>query len=234
MRPTELTKKPGGETVKRLLTRHRHAASNEGGTGSLARQTNNQPQTHTRSENAIQKITESTDEVDGIPVRWAAADAPDGLALWLTHLGGSAGQTQPMLTQLADRGLLAVSFDPPGHGRRSDGRTRWSSGGRCSGPSAPGCGRWRDARCSSRYGCSIGPISSWETPAAASLAACRWAGTLRSRWPAPMSASRGSPRSSPPLTGRALACGCSTTRRSSSTRARLTVTRSGSTTLSIR
>lgn len=70
----------------------------------------------------MRKITEATDEVDGIPVRWAVADAPDGVALWLTHLGGSAEQTQPMLTQLADRGLLAVSFDPPGHGRRSDGR----------------------------------------------------------------------------------------------------------------
>ena len=27
-----------------------------------------------------------------------------------------------MLTRLTNRGLLAVSFDPPGHGRRSDGR----------------------------------------------------------------------------------------------------------------
>jgi alpha-beta hydrolase superfamily lysophospholipase len=63
------------------------------------------------------KITEGANQVDGIPVRWAAAGAPVGLALWLTHLGGSAEQTQPMLTQLAGRGLLAVSFDPPGHGR---------------------------------------------------------------------------------------------------------------------
>jgi alpha-beta hydrolase superfamily lysophospholipase len=67
-------------------------------------------------------LTESTDEVDGIPVRWVTADAPVGVGLWLTHLGGSAEEAEPMLTRLADRGLLAVSFDPPGHGRRSNGR----------------------------------------------------------------------------------------------------------------
>ena len=68
------------------------------------------------------KVSGSTDEIDGIPLRWAAPDVPVGVALWLTYLGGSADQTQPMLTRLANRGLLAVSFDPPGHGRRSDGR----------------------------------------------------------------------------------------------------------------
>lgn len=67
-------------------------------------------------------ITEATDEVDGIPVRWAAAEEPVGVALWLSYLGGSAEQTTPMLARLAERGLLAVSFDPPGHGVRSDGR----------------------------------------------------------------------------------------------------------------
>jgi uncharacterized protein len=67
-------------------------------------------------------LTESTDEVDGIPVRWVTADAPAGMALWLTHLGGSAEQSGPMLTRLAHRGLLAVSFDPPGHGPRGNGR----------------------------------------------------------------------------------------------------------------
>jgi hypothetical protein len=41
--------------------------------------------------------------VEGIPVRWVAADAPQGVALWLTHLGGSAGQTAPMLARLAER-----------------------------------------------------------------------------------------------------------------------------------
>jgi hypothetical protein len=42
-------------------------------------------------------------------MRWAAADAPVGVGLWLTHLGGSAKQTLPMLTQLASRDLLSVT-----------------------------------------------------------------------------------------------------------------------------
>jgi dienelactone hydrolase len=58
------------------------------------------------------------EDVDGIPVRWAAPRRAVGAALWLTHLGGSAEQVEPMLARLAERGLLAVSFDPPGHGRR--------------------------------------------------------------------------------------------------------------------
>src|SRR2546421_6401398 len=66
-------------------------------------------------------MRDGLDAVEGIPVQWVAADAPHGVALWLTHLGGSAEQTEPMLTRLADRGLLAVSFDPPGHGRRGNG-----------------------------------------------------------------------------------------------------------------
>jgi hypothetical protein len=36
------------------------------------------------------------DGVDGIPVRWVAPDAPAGVALWLTHLGGSAEESVPM------------------------------------------------------------------------------------------------------------------------------------------
>jgi len=71
-----------------------------------------------------------TDEVDGIPVRWVTpTSTPTGTALWLTHLGGSAKQTQPMLTRLAERGLVAVSFDPPGHGRRGDGTAPWRLAG---------------------------------------------------------------------------------------------------------
>jgi alpha-beta hydrolase superfamily lysophospholipase len=54
-------------------------------------------------------------------VRWVAPDTPQGVALWLTHLGGSAEQTAPMLARLGERELLAASFDPPGHGRRSAG-----------------------------------------------------------------------------------------------------------------
>jgi alpha-beta hydrolase superfamily lysophospholipase len=66
-------------------------------------------------------MRDGVDEVDGIPVRWAAPDTAAGVALWLTHLGGSAEETAPMLSRLAERGLLAVSFDPPGHGRRGGG-----------------------------------------------------------------------------------------------------------------
>jgi uncharacterized protein len=61
-------------------------------------------------------------EVDGIPVGWVRpAGRPVGAALWLSHLGGSVDQTEPMLGRLAERGRLAVSFDPPGHGRRGSG-----------------------------------------------------------------------------------------------------------------
>ena len=53
------------------------------------------------------------------------ADVPHGVALWLTPLGGSAEQTALMLMRLAERGPLAVSFDPPGHGRRGAGGEPW-------------------------------------------------------------------------------------------------------------
>jgi hypothetical protein len=31
--------------------------------------------------------------IEGIPVRWVAPDAPQGVALWLTHLGGRHSAT---------------------------------------------------------------------------------------------------------------------------------------------
>jgi uncharacterized protein len=69
-----------------------------------------------------ENITAGTGIVEGIPVSWAAPrTGATGTALWLTHLGGFTEQAAPMLTRLAERGLLAVSFDPPGHGRRGDG-----------------------------------------------------------------------------------------------------------------
>ena len=58
-------------------------------------------------------------------MRWVMPDGPRGVALWLTHLGGSTEQTVPMLTRLAERGMLTVSFDPPGHGQRSAGSDPW-------------------------------------------------------------------------------------------------------------
>lgn len=60
-----------------------------------------------------------SDDIDGMPVVWLMPESrPTGAALWLTHLGGSTAQTVPMLTRLAERGLLAVSVDPPRHGHR--------------------------------------------------------------------------------------------------------------------
>lgn len=64
------------------------------------------------------------EDVDGIPVRWVAPPSAAGAAVWLTHLGGSTEQTEPMLARLAERDLLAVSIDPPGHGERGAQRFR--------------------------------------------------------------------------------------------------------------
>jgi dienelactone hydrolase len=69
-----------------------------------------------------ENITTGAETVEGIPVSWAApTTGATGTALWLTYLSGSTEQAAPMLTRLAQRGVLAVSFDPPGHGRRGDG-----------------------------------------------------------------------------------------------------------------
>lgn len=61
-------------------------------------------------------------DLDGIPVLCSepsgSAPGTRGAALWLTHLGGSTAQARPMLERLSAAGFLAVSFDPPGHGRR--------------------------------------------------------------------------------------------------------------------
>jgi uncharacterized protein len=54
--------------------------------------------------------------IEGIPVQWVALSAARGVALWLTHPGGSTEQAALMLTRLAERGMLAVRFDPPRRG----------------------------------------------------------------------------------------------------------------------
>jgi uncharacterized protein len=61
-------------------------------------------------------------DVAGIPVLVIDPErAPSRLVLWQTHLGGAKEQTVPQLRALAGQGCRAVSFDPPGHGDRSDG-----------------------------------------------------------------------------------------------------------------
>lgn len=79
-------------------------------------------------------VASGTEDVDGIPLRWVAPpQAAAGAALWLTHLGGSIEQAEPMLERLAGRGLLAVTFDPPGHGRRGAGSDPWELAGQVLG-----------------------------------------------------------------------------------------------------
>ena len=61
--------------------------------------------------------------MDGIPM---VLVRPDGeiegdVVLWMTHLGGSAVQTLPMLERFAAAGHPAASFDPVLHGSRGSG-----------------------------------------------------------------------------------------------------------------
>ena len=62
--------------------------------------------------------------VDGIPVLLVEAAGPGDIVLWMSHLGGSAEQTLPMLERFAAAGHPAVSFDAVGHGRRGSGDPR--------------------------------------------------------------------------------------------------------------
>jgi uncharacterized protein len=60
--------------------------------------------------------------VDGIPVLMVEAAGPGReVVLWMSHLGGSAEQTLPMLERFAAAGHPAVSFDAVGHGSRGSG-----------------------------------------------------------------------------------------------------------------
>lgn len=69
-------------------------------------------------------------DLDGIPVSLLLPERTVGeVVLWLTHLGGSAQQTLPMLQRFAAAGHPAVSFDPVGHGARSGGGDPWAFAG---------------------------------------------------------------------------------------------------------
>lgn len=61
--------------------------------------------------------------VDGIPMMLVMPDRePCGdVVLWMSHLGGSAQQTLPMLERFASAGHPAASFDAVGHGGRGSG-----------------------------------------------------------------------------------------------------------------
>lgn len=61
--------------------------------------------------------------VDGIPMVLVTPEAKNSgeVVLWMSHLGGSAEQTRPMLERFAAAGHPAVSFDAVGHGRRGGG-----------------------------------------------------------------------------------------------------------------
>ena len=60
--------------------------------------------------------------VDGIPATLVEPVKPgEEVVLWMSHLGGSAEQTLPMLERFAAAGHRAVSFDAIGHGRRGSG-----------------------------------------------------------------------------------------------------------------
>ncbi len=61
--------------------------------------------------------------VDGIPMVLVTPDDEirGDVVLWMSHLGGSAQQTMPMLEHFAAAGYPAVSFDAVGHGSRGSG-----------------------------------------------------------------------------------------------------------------
>ena len=88
---------------------------------------------------------------------WAApGTGATGTALWLTYLSGSAEQAALMLTRLAGQGLLAVSFDPPGHGRRGDGYSPERLAGEVPASFRQRCGRCSDRPCSNASVCWTG------------------------------------------------------------------------------
>src|ERR1700712_4204248 len=68
-------------------------------------------------------MTTTAHVVHGIPVLMVRPEgrATGKVVLWMSHLGGSARQTLPMLERFAAAGHPAVSFDAVGHGDRGSG-----------------------------------------------------------------------------------------------------------------
>jgi len=71
----------------------------------------------------MQTVTKVEQILDGIPMVLVRADheISGDVVLWMSHLGGSAEQTIPMLERFAAAGHPAVSFDAVGHGSRGTG-----------------------------------------------------------------------------------------------------------------
>src|SRR5262249_12205166 len=104
-------------------SRRRFPADLDGGAGALPARRSRVSIRNNRDVMATDVVS-GTEDVDGIPVRWMEPTNEAGVGGWVRHLAGSTEQTKPMLRRLAARGLLAVSFDPPDHGRRFAGSER--------------------------------------------------------------------------------------------------------------
>jgi len=60
--------------------------------------------------------------LDDIPLCYVRPDKIEGIALWIPYLGGTCGSCADTLRNLGERGFLAISLDPWGHGDRAWGR----------------------------------------------------------------------------------------------------------------
>src|SRR5436190_7153359 len=165
--------------------------------------------------------------VDGIPVLLVEAAEPGGdVVLWMSHLGGSAEQTLPMLERFAGAGHPAVSFDAVGHGGRGSGDPWEFAAG------VLGAYRRRVWPILGQTTLEAMRVLTWaesepgqrERPVPA---ASRWGATSPSRLPTSTAASGAWPPSAPRRTGRVQACVTCGTAPPTSTRVRPIRTHSG-------